>query len=64
MIQKRCHTLENILRDTLLPDGCEGQLLLLFGRHLQFRPIGKQELEDEDWSGNESEVKVRISDSH
>jgi hypothetical protein len=47
LVQKHCHTLENILGDTPLPDDSEGQLLLSFGRCLQFRTIGRREVEDQ-----------------
>jgi len=47
LVQKHCRTLENILGDTPLPDDSEGQLLSSFGRCLQFRTIGRREVEDQ-----------------
>jgi hypothetical protein len=60
LAQKLCHTLDYILGDTLLSDESEGLLLSNFGRRLQFRAYSGRELEDTDWSMNESEVTVRI----
>ena len=60
LVQKLCHTLDNILGDTILPCDPE-ELLLIFGHHLQFR-YGSQELEDLEWSTNTNEAKVvRVS---
>ena len=80
LVQKLCETLENILADTLLPDGSEDQLLSMFGRHLHFcawhaRTVVSRvddsrstsmirELEDREWSMNGSESQVRIPDAH
>ena len=64
LVQKLCQTLENILGDSLLPDGSEDQLLSIFGRRLQFRHFGMREVVFRGWSTNESESDVRILDSH
>ncbi|KAH9042052.1 hypothetical protein EDB85DRAFT_1856993 [Lactarius pseudohatsudake] len=60
LVQKLCRTLDNILEDTVLSDGSRVHLLLNFGRHLQFRPIGTREIEDPTWSTNGSECQSRM----
>ncbi|KAH9065337.1 hypothetical protein EDB87DRAFT_1672682 [Lactarius vividus] len=46
-VQILYRTLDNILEDTVLSDGSQVHLLLNFGRHLQFHPIGTGEIEDQ-----------------
>jgi hypothetical protein len=47
LVQKLCHTLDNILGDLLLSDNSERQLLARFGRRLQFYPWGGEDLVSE-----------------
>ncbi|KAH8982585.1 hypothetical protein EDB92DRAFT_1893725 [Lactarius akahatsu] len=64
LVKNLCQTLDNILKDTVLPDDSRNNLLLYFGRHLQFRTVGRREIEDRIWSTNRNESEVRILDSH
>jgi hypothetical protein len=64
LLQKLCQTLDDILGDTYLLDGCEDRLLKLFGGRLQFRTIGQQEWENSEWSVNNDEAKVRVPGPH
>jgi hypothetical protein len=57
LVQKLCHTLENILGDTLLAVGAENYLLAHFSPKIQFDERGG---EDEDWATNPSEAQVCI----
>lgn len=56
--EKLCTSLEDILGDTPFPHESEDQLLSMFGRRLQFRPHGNDEVEDRNWMWNRTEVQV------
>lgn len=61
LLQKLCQTLEDILGDTHIPDGCEDHLLSMFGRHLQFFPmVGGIETKNQVWAKNRNKAHVRI----
>ncbi|KAH9175245.1 hypothetical protein EDB89DRAFT_1903808 [Lactarius sanguifluus] len=55
LVGNLCQTLDNILEDTVLLDDSRNDLLLYFGRHLQFRTVGRREIEDRIWSTNRNE---------
>lgn len=57
--EKLCTSLEDILGDTPFPHESEDQLLSMFGRRLQFRPHGNDEVEDRNWMWNRTEVQSR-----
>ena len=57
LVQKLCHTLENILGDTPLAPRAENYLLASFSPLIQFDELGR---EDGDWSTNSSEARVSV----
>ncbi|KAH9042056.1 hypothetical protein EDB85DRAFT_1857198 [Lactarius pseudohatsudake] len=64
LVQKLCETLDNILGDTVLPDGSRNDLLQRFGRHLEFRTIGGKDIKNLQWSVNASEARSQYLLSH
>ena len=58
LAQKLCHTLKIILGNTPLAAGAENDLLLNFGRRLQFP---ENRAEDEEWITNPNEAHVSFS---
>ncbi|KAH9049838.1 hypothetical protein EDB84DRAFT_1555805 [Lactarius hengduanensis] len=64
LVQKLCETLDNILGDTVLPDGSRNNLLQRFGRHLEFRTIGGKDIKNLQWSVNASEARSQYLLSH
>ncbi|KAH9004932.1 hypothetical protein EDB86DRAFT_3186805 [Lactarius hatsudake] len=64
LVQKLCTTLDNILGDTVLPDGSRNDLLKRFGRHVEFRTIGGTDIKNRQWSVNDSEVRSQYLLSH
>ncbi|KAH8976702.1 hypothetical protein EDB92DRAFT_1810674 [Lactarius akahatsu] len=60
LVQNLCRTLDNILEDTIFPDDIRADLLLKFGRHLQFLTFGPREMEDRTWSTNRNEYESRM----
>jgi hypothetical protein len=64
LLQKLCRTLDIMLGDTHLRGGYEDELLLLFGRRLQFHTVGQRESENPEWSVNDGEAQVRVPGSH
>ncbi|KAH9066864.1 hypothetical protein EDB87DRAFT_1678702 [Lactarius vividus] len=59
LVQKLCQTLDNILGDAVFPDDSQNDLLLHFGRHLQFRTIGATEIEFPELGENGSRARSR-----
>ncbi|KAH9005142.1 hypothetical protein EDB86DRAFT_3037426 [Lactarius hatsudake] len=59
LVGNLCQTLDNILQDTVLPDGFRNDLLLYFGRHLQFPTVGMEEMEELVLSTNRNESESR-----
>ncbi|KAH9048980.1 hypothetical protein EDB84DRAFT_1585806 [Lactarius hengduanensis] len=60
LVGNLCQNLDDILKDTVFPDGYRNNLLLYFGRHLQFPTVGVEEMEDLDWSTNRNENDSRV----
>ncbi|KAM6493293.1 hypothetical protein JOM56_011427 [Amanita muscaria] len=56
LVQKLCHSLENILGDTPLAAGSENYMLASFSPKLQFDPLGRENLA---WGKNVNEVQSR-----
>ncbi|KAH9179316.1 hypothetical protein EDB89DRAFT_2063410 [Lactarius sanguifluus] len=46
LVQKLCGALDNILEDTVLPDGFRNDLLQEFGRHVEFHTIGAKDIQN------------------
>ncbi|KAH9004927.1 hypothetical protein EDB86DRAFT_2796383 [Lactarius hatsudake] len=64
LVQKLCTALDNILGDTVLPDGPRNDLLQTFGRHVEFNRIGGKDIRRLRWSVNDSEVRSQYLLSH
>jgi hypothetical protein len=61
LVQKLCHTLKDILDETLLAADAESYLLASFLPKIQFDERGH---EDRKWSTNPSEAHVSFPDLH
>jgi hypothetical protein len=61
LVQKLCHSLKNILSDSLLEAGAEKYLLASFSPQLQFDERGATSPE---WSRNPNKAQVSFSDLH